>query len=399
MGIFARQFQWGPAPQRSTQLALRQPVLDLPYRRKVVIVGDAADAMLRFRGPLIKELAAQGFDVVCASAPTSAGGEREFALIGARYAPVRIDDARTLWRLFWLLRRERPDLVLSYGLKPIVYAALAARFAKVERQIAMVEGLDYAHTHGRGWLYRVPCALADALIVQNHDDRAVFAKHFMRGREHRVHVAPATGIDLAQYQPEPLPKGRLTFVMIARLLRDKGVYEFAEAARRLKEQALDVRLVLVGALETGPRAVRAEDLDAWVRDGRLEHAGDVDDVRPWIAQSHVLVLPSYREGRPRAVMEAMAMGRPCIVTDVPGCREVVTHHRNGIIIDAQNPAALVDAVTLFVQRRRLLDPWSRAAVQAAKTNFDAARHAAEMAALVLSTTHPAHREAIRARGG
>ena len=231
MGIFARQFHWSFAAARSTQLALLQPAVDLPLRRKVVIVGASADEMLRFRGPLIKELASLGFDVVCASAPIGAGGEREFALLGARYAPILIDDARTLWRLFRLLWRERPDLVLCYGMKAIVYGALAARLARVERQIAMVEGLGYAHTRGRDWLYRVPCAFSAALIVQNQDDRAVFAKRLMRGREERVHVAAGVGIDLDEYQPEPLPKGRLTFVMIARLLRDKGVYEFAEAAQ------------------------------------------------------------------------------------------------------------------------------------------------------------------------
>lgn len=399
MGIFARQFHWEFAPRRSTQLALVQPVLDLPATRKVVIVGGAADAMLRFRGPLIKELGVQGFDVVCASEPANAEAQGRFAALGARHVTLPLRGSRALWKLFRLLRRERPNVVLSDGLRPSVHGALAGWLAGVERRIAMVEGLGYAHTHGRAWLYRVPCALSDTLIVQNQDDRAVFAKTFMRGREARIHVVPGVGVDLEEYQPEPMPKGPLTFVMIARLLRDTGVYEFAEAARRLKEQQLDVRLVLVGSLESGPRAVRREDLEAWVRDGRLEHAGDADDVRPWIREAHVLVLPSYREGLPRAVMEAMAMGRPCIVTDVPGCRDVVTHHRNGIIVDAQNPAALVDAATLFVQRRRLLDPWSRAAVQAAKTNFDAARQAADMAALLLSTTHPANREAIHARGG
>jgi glycosyltransferase involved in cell wall biosynthesis len=355
--------------------------------------------MVRFRAPLIKELVAQGYEVVCAAAPADAATERQLATIGARFLPIPmrpdrtrpLHDLRTLWTLFRTLQRERPTLVLTYNMKPLVYGTLAAWLTGVDRRVAMVEGLGYAYTPGREWkrrlarvvsnlLYTIPCALSDAMIVNNKDDHAFFARRFMWGRESRLHLVPGLGIDLEQFTPEPMPAGPLTFVMIAPLLRDKGVYEFAEAARRLKQQQLDVRFVLIGGVETGSQAVRRRDLETWVRDGSVEYVGEVDDVRPWIRQSHVLVLPSYREGLPRAVMEAMAMGRPCIVTDVPGCRDVVAHHRTGMIVGAYSAAALTEAATLIIRKRRLLDPWSRAAIDAAKRNFDASRQAATMVA-------------------
>jgi glycosyltransferase involved in cell wall biosynthesis len=401
MAYFTRQLHGQFEPRASTREPLVARAIGWPRRRKVFIVGGDIEAMIRFRGPLIKELLSRGVDVVCAASPSDAGAERRLEALGARYVPIAlargnvtpIRDARALLALIRVLRRERPSVVLSYNMKPLVYATLAARLARVERRVAMIEGLGYAYTPGREWkrrfariasdfLYAIPCALSHDLIVLNRDDRALIAGRFMQGREMNVRLMHGIGIDLDEFAPEPLPEGPLTFVMIARLLRDKGVYEFAEAARRLKAQQLDVRFVLLGKIESGSSAVRGEDVAAWVRDGRLDHVGDIADVRPWIRQSHVLVLPSYREGLPCAVMEAMAMGRPCIVTDVPGCRDVVAHHHNGLVVEVRSAGALADAATLFVRKRDLLGPWSRAAAQTAKHNFDASRQAVEMASML-----------------
>ncbi|MCE9522380.1 MAG: glycosyltransferase, partial [Alphaproteobacteria bacterium] len=211
-------------------------------RRKVFILGNSAAEIYSSRAPLIKELVSQDFDVVCTSQPADVRAECHLAALGARCVilpPTRpglspFRDARTFWSLFGVLRRERPDVVLSFGLKPNVFGALAARLAGVDRRIAMVDGLRFTYTGGREWkhriarigfdfLYSFPCALSDALIVQNRDDRAFFVKHFMQRSAHRIHVMPGVGVDLDAYRPVPLPEGPLTLVMVSRLSRDKGV--------------------------------------------------------------------------------------------------------------------------------------------------------------------------------
>jgi glycosyltransferase involved in cell wall biosynthesis len=366
MGIFARQFTPRFAPEPTTALVLAESMAVRAVARKAVVVA-RAEAMRRLV-PSIAELMAQGYDVVCVG-PT---------------------DFRGVWSLVWQLRRERPGLVLSCGLRGALVGTLAAWAARVPRRVVLIEGLSEAYAAPATrrerfvrWLgdrlLRLPASFADTVVVHNDDDRRILAQGPMLGRGSRVYVVPGAGVALDEIAPEPLPEGGpMTFVMIAPLTREKGVHEFAEAARRLKAQGHDVRFVLAGPLALGPQAVRPDEIGAWIADERLEYAGDAADARALLRESHVLVLPSHREGMPEIVMEAIAMGRPVIASDVPGCRQAVAHNKTGLLVRPKSPAALAEAMTLALMKRGLVNTWSRT-TQVERQRFDNRALARDMA--------------------
>jgi len=352
--------------------------------RKVVLCAASATTMILARAHLIQAFAAHGFEVVCAA---QGGAEiaTAFAQLGARY----VEPPRSGFRAQRWLAQERPDAIVSLDGRADRALMRAAAAARVPRRVAVIEELGAAYAQARGWRaslarlsadrrHRADLALADTVIAANEDDRALIAGRFMRGARARVVNAPGIGIELDAFRCEKLPEGRLTFVMPGPLLAAKGVFEFAEAARRLKARELDVRFILVGAFAEGPGAVARETVEAWVDDGRLEHVEDGVDARGWIREAHVVVLPSYREGVARLAMTAMAMGRPVIAGDVAGLREVVAHHKTGILVAPQSAAALDEALTLIVRTPALIAPMARAARWTAESEFDAGLKAAEM---------------------
>ncbi|MCS7241048.1 MAG: glycosyltransferase family 4 protein, partial [Candidatus Bipolaricaulota bacterium] len=171
--------------------------------------------------------------------------------------------------------------------------------------------------------------------------------------------------------PAPPHLSPPTFTLIARLLREKGVREFAEAARRVKEEYPQARFLLIGPLDTNPGAIREEEVRGWVKDGILEWVPWTEDVRPYLAQTSVYVLPSYREGVPRSTQEAMAMARPVITTDVPGCRETVVNGVNGFLVPPRNPQALIQAMKRFLQEPKLVVRMGLESRRLAEDRFDA----------------------------
>jgi glycosyltransferase involved in cell wall biosynthesis len=334
-----------------------------------LVVGGVASSLLEFRGPLLDEMVGRGWQVV-AAAP-EADPETVAALTRRGIGFVRLPLARsgmnpvadlsTLRALFALMRRLKPDIFFGYTVKPASYGLIAARLAGVRRRVVMITGVGYALTDGAGarrWLarlvtttiLRLSLPFAHLAIFQNSDDLELFVRRRLVRSERTAQVS-GSGVDLARYVPEPFPVLPVTFLMIARLLVDKGLHEYAEAARIVKRVHPDARFVLVGPVDPSPAAVQPALIEAWVREGIIEFRGELRDVRPEIAACHVYVLPSYREGMPRTVLEAMAMGRPVITTDVPGCRETVVHGWNGCLVPARDAPALADAC-----RRMIGDP-------------------------------------------
>jgi glycosyltransferase involved in cell wall biosynthesis len=376
--------------------------------RKAMLIGGCAKAMLRFRAALIRELSRQGQEVVAVAPQTDAETEHALRAQGlTRFIAAPLDragmnpmhDLVALWSLHRAIARERPDTVLTYNIKPMVYGTLAAWLAGTKRRIAMVEGLGYAYTPGRelkrrvaralsNVLYRIPCTLAHGLVVLNEDDRAFFADRFLRANTDRIHLLPGIGVDLDEYRREPLPEGPLTFVLIGRLLRDKGVIDFVNAARQVKVSDPTIRFVLVGGTDDNPASVARREVDAWVAEGLVTYAGEVSDVRPWLRQSHVFVLPSYREGFPRTIMEAMAMGRPCLTTDVPGCRGAVVHGQTGLIVQPANSGQLAAAMLWLAENRAALTTMASNADAYAYLNFDAKTAAVWLAQLMVAGVPP-----------
>jgi glycosyltransferase involved in cell wall biosynthesis len=375
----------------------QQPVRSVKH---ILILSNAARTLVRFRGHLIQELVGRGHRVTAAAGESDEAVERTLTGWGVEYRPVNLGrtgmnplaDLSALAALVRLMRSVRPDIFFGYTIKPVVYGLLAARLAGVPRRIATIEGLGYAFTYGPEfkrrllrWLitqaFRVSIPSADHLIVLNRDDEAFFRDHGMVGA-HQVTRIPGVGVGLNHYAPAALPPGPIVFLTIARLLRDKGLYEYVAAAKDVKRTHPDARFVMVGPLDSNPAAVQPSELEAWVREGIVEYRGALADVRPEIAACHVFVLPSYREGMPRTVLEAAAMGRAIITTDVPGCRETVVEGENGLLVPPRDPDALADAMRRFAEDRAYVAAAGAASLALARQRFDVTKVNSEMVKVI-----------------
>jgi glycosyltransferase involved in cell wall biosynthesis len=247
---------------------------------------------------------------------------------------------------------------------------------------AMISGLGYAFGEGGGLaralmrrlvgtLYRASLRHADGVFFQNPDDLADFQRLAIIGDRHKAIRVNGSGVDLGHYRSSPPRLEPPTFLLIARLLKDKGIYEFVEAARRLRARHPRARFCLIGPLDPNPAAISARDLESWRAEGAIEYLGEAADVRPHLAETTAYVLPSiYREGIPRTLLEAMSTGRALITTDTPGCRETVRPGENGFLVPPGDAAALAEAIERFIARPDLAVSFGRRSRALAEELFD-----------------------------
>ncbi len=330
---------------------------------KIVILGSLAESLLNFRGDLIRHLCACGHEVVAAAPGESPEVDLTLKSWGVRRVRIRMDrtgidpisDLRLLIDLRRLLQKEQPDVLIAYTIKPVVYGMLAARFSGVSRRVAMITGLGFAFNSATRLrqklaqmaaraLYRAAMACANVVVFQNPDDESEFRNLQMLGNGLRVLRTAGSGVNLERFTAQRLPDGPLRFLMIARLLKEKGVREYMRAAALVHQTRPEVEFHLVGPFDTHPSAASRKEVEASVAAGDIVYHGAVVDVRTHLADCHVFVLPSYREGTPRSVLEAMAVGRPIITTDAPGCRETVIPGENGLLVPPGQSEALSEAM-------------------------------------------------------
>jgi len=333
-------------------------------KQKILITANTTWNLVNFRAGLIITLVAKGFEVI-AVAPEDGYRDRLESL-GCRYVPLSMDnkgthpvrDFQLILGFLKVFMHERPDAVLAYTVKPNVYASLAAQVAGVHI-INNISGLGTAFIRG-GWmtalvslLYRAGLSRSKCVFFQNDDDRTLFlAKGLVMSLQ--TDLLPGSGIDLVHYDSKNYGavqrnSNDLVFLLVARLLWDKGVREYVEAARIVRKLHPHIRFQLLGFLDVKNRtAVPREEVEAWVREGVVEYPGTSDDVRPFIAAADCVVLPSYREGTPRSLLEAAAMAKPLIATDVPGCREVVKEGVNGFLCHVCDSKDLADKMLKMI---------------------------------------------------
>ncbi|MCL1479099.1 MAG: glycosyltransferase family 4 protein [Marinobacter sp.] len=327
----------------------------------MVLVSNTSWYLYNFRRGTIAALKAAGY-VVVALSPTDPFSARLESELGVCHRHLDLDgkgtrllgEAKSLFGLGLSLRRLQPAFVFNFTVKANIYSGLVCRALGIP-YANNVSGLGTAYLHD-SWLFRRVRALygfanrgARRVFFQNQEDHRLFHAHGLL-KATPTTVLPGSGMDLTRFAFSPLPDGPLTFVMVARLLGDKGVREYAGAAAQVRKAHPDVRCLLVGPLGISNRtAITADEVTAWVNAGQLEYAGETDDIQPFIRQAHVLVLPSYREGMPRTVLEAAAMGRPAIVSDVPGCRHAIRADETGWLCEVRSANSLaqqmLDAVT------------------------------------------------------
>jgi glycosyltransferase involved in cell wall biosynthesis len=360
---------------------------------KILLIAGLADSLINFRGPLIAAFQAKGLDVHVAAPdlPIDSPVRHQLQAMGLAVHQVYmlrtgtnpLADLRTVWALWRLMRRIAPGIVLGYTVKPIIYGTLAAWLAGVPKRFALITGLGYAF-QGSGkssrllglvqGLYSLALARAQRVFFQNPDDLTLFKARGILQPHTPVCVVNGSGVDVASFAVRQLPdcavQGAVRFLFIGRLLGDKGVREYAEAARLLQHTHPQARCTLVGWIDSNPDAISYEELEGWVADGRIEFLGRLADVRPAIAACSVYVLPSYREGTPRTVLEAMAMGRAIVTTDAPGCRETVVNGENGFLVPKQDVEALVQAMRRFIDTPLLQQTMGARSRQIAEDKYD-----------------------------
>lgn len=321
-------------------------------RPVVALSANTAWFIINFCGGLIRGFRQSGFEPVAIS-PATDGERHAMRTLGLRHHAVAIDRSGVnpvadfaLYRSYRRLLGElRPTAYLGFTIKPNIYGSLAAESLGIP-SLPNVSGLGTAFIrdgplqHIVTRLYRKGFQSVPTVFFQNSEDSTLFVRRKIV-RAEQARVLPGLGIDLEHFAPAPLPDEPRTFILIARLLRDKGVGEFVEAAKQLRSAMAGSRFQLLGPLDEGNlTAFSRDDLEQWIREGAIEYLGATDDVRPFIAAAMAVVLPSYREGMPRSLLEGAAMGRPLIATDVPGCRDVVTDGVNGLLCKPRDAASL-----------------------------------------------------------
>jgi len=360
---------------------------------RVVFIGSDSAMMVKFRGRLIETIVEHGHEVIGCNPDHDEAWTAPLRQKGVSFQTFAIDprgsnpleELRGLLTLTAMMRDLRPDVVVAYTPKHFSYGAIAAKLAGVAGIHGIISGLGYVHTTEQDdlkfrvlkllteQLYRAACLCADHVFFQNPDDLAFFVDHRFLLQPHKAIRVNGSGVDLDTYAFAPPIEAPIRFLLVARLLLHKGLGEFVEAARLLKPRYPEAEFLLLGPLHDNPAGVQRHHVEAWEAEGLVRWLGSTSDVRPTLRDASVMVLPSYREGTPNSVLEALAMGRPIITTDAPGCRETVEHGVNGFLVPIKQVPPLAEAMERFLLDPSLIAPMGAASRALAARKFDVRR--------------------------
>jgi glycosyltransferase involved in cell wall biosynthesis len=356
----------------------------------VCIVSGFAESLINFRGDLIDDLITYGHKVTALAPSANEAQADRIRAFGADFISYEVkrngvtvsSDLKTLTQLVTIFDDLQPDIVIAYTIKPVIWSGIALLHNKSARYFALITGLGYAF-HGSTikrrllrslvcWLYRFSITRAEIVFFQNPDNQQTFVSEKILGGKPSI-VLPGSGIHLDRFPLVCIPSGELVFLMIARLLGEKGVREFVAAATRHRELGSQAKFRLVGPYDPSPDGITSAEVEAWKKQGAVTIVGPLDDVRSELADCHVYVLPSYHEGLPRTVLEAMSTGRPIITTNAPGCKETVENGRNGFLVEPRSSKELVERIQWFLDNRDAIEPMGRESRKIAEERFSVDR--------------------------
>lgn len=364
----------------------------MSYQSKLLMIVSHSPSLLGFRSSLIEALQTKGVKVHVAAPDLGVSSTLRKVLqakgLVVHDIPLQrtkqnaIYDIRSLFALLRVMLQVQPDYVLSFTIKPVIYGSIAAWIACVPKRFAIIEGLGFVFTSDGNEpsysrkilkilvlsLYKLGLACANKVILLNKDDRNELVDAGVLD-EGKSFILGGIGVDLVRWHFCPQALNPPTFLLVARLLREKGVIEYCKAAKIIKQQYPKTRFILLGGLDENPGALTEADIYAWVTEGILEWPGHVP-VQPWMKLASVFVLPSYREGVPASTQEAMASGRAIITTDVPGCRETVVDGDNGFLVPARDVEALVRAMLQFLVNPQFIARMGLRSRQMAEEKYD-----------------------------
>lgn len=353
---------------------------------KVAVLSSFTTSLFWFRIDMMKSFLDAGYEVLAVGdAPESDWAER-FRELGIRYRQIPVQrngtnplrDLKTLWALYKLLKEEKPDKIFSYQAKTVIYGGIAAGMLGIREVYPLIAGVGSVFL-GDGMKkklvrsiliaeYKLGMKNAPRVFFQNRDDLTVFTSNKIIPESKAV-MLNGSGVNIEKFIPAALPEN-VSFLCISRLIRDKGVCEYLDAAREIHKRHPDVRCVLVGPFDTNPSAIKPEDLQPYIDDGSIEYVGEQKDVYPYLCDCTAYVLPSYHEGTPKTVLEAMASGRPTITTDAPGCRETVTDGINGYLVPVKDVGAIVEAMEKIIADPQKTAKMAKTARQIAEEKYD-----------------------------
>ena len=330
---------------------------------KIILFANTDWFLYNFRLSLIKQLAKEGHQLLL----VSAGGDyaQKMASEGFRHHAVRLSqrginpftELRSILELIKLYQSEKPDLVHHFTIKPVLYGSFAAKIADLPKIINSITGLGYVFISNElkakvirffVKLFYRPTLKRTTVIFENQDDRSLFIDLGLVSADQTTYI-PGSGVDTQVFTPCEEPSLPVTVLLPARLLYSKGISEFVGAARILKDKGVQARFILAGDIYPGnPHYIPESVVDGWVREGTIEWLGWQSDMAKAFRTAHIICLPSYREGLPKALVEAAACGKPIVTTDVPGCREIVQDGENGLIVRSRNTEDLADALEKLI---------------------------------------------------
>lgn len=364
---------------------------------KFLIFANYLPNVINFRGKLLEAISNLGYEIHILAPDVNNHTQELNCLSELDYyvheIPLQrtgtnpLTDFRTLISVYRLLIRIKPDIILSYTIKPVIYGTLAAWLANVPKRFVLISGLGYTFSevdekdtrtslqkfiHS---LYTQALNKTNKVFFQNPDDLQLFKKLGILKPNIAATVVNGSGVDISRFDVLPFPTHpsgeiKASFLLIARLLKDKGLIEYIEAAKIIKSRYSNTEFHLVGYIDENPTAITQSQLDEWISCDVVNYWGKLKDVRPAIAASSVYVLPSYREGTSRSVLEAMAMGRPIITTDAPGCRETVNDSVNGFLVPIKTVDELADAMEQLIKDPELIKNMGKASRKLTEEKFD-----------------------------
>ena len=337
--------------------------------KHILIITSYGPSLINFRLPLIKKLLFKGYKVSVASPKDrfSDNLQKELKDIGVNINIFSLSgkslnifkDCKSVLQIFKIIRDSKPNIIISYTAKPVIYTGLVLKCFKKISYFPLITGLGYAFIDKESVKYKIIKYLIIRLyreslknsaktIFQNKDEQSLFSKLKIIKEKKISNIVNGSGVDLNQYPLSDLPS-KPVFLMISRLLIDKGVREYVEAAKIVRSRSSNVRFQLAGYIDGNPSSIAAKELQSWIKEGNIEYLGEVKSVQSILKSCKYYVLPSYREGTPRSVLEALATGRPIITTDAPGCRETVIHKKNGLLVPIKDSTALANAMISLLE--------------------------------------------------
>lgn len=361
----------------------------------VIMIGTAASSFYGFRAELIRAMRKKQYIVYAFTSEYTEADLKKIESLGA--IPMTYDlnrgglnpflDIIATYKLSKKIRDIKPDLVFSYFSKPVIFGTIAAKLAKVPKVIGMLEGLGYTFTEQpeglskktqlikkvQVLLYKMALPQLDKLIFLNPDDPVdLIEKYAIQVKD--IEILGGIGLNLKDYPYQSVLSIQkpINFLFIGRLLKEKGIHDFIAAAKLVKEKYPETQFTVLGAIDPhNLGALKQSELDEFISLNIIHYPGHVNNVKDWIANSHVFVLPSYREGVPRSTQEAMAIGRAVITTDVPGCRETIQNGVNGFLVPKWNPEALAEKMIYFIEQPDQIEKMGIESYQIAQEKFDA----------------------------